>query len=80
MSSNVELDYYFDWRLFRCCQSIAVNTKAHRWPSNQSLPSPGVENVKLVIVNSGGSALPPELCWAQEEKRAQSKMFVTATS
>ena len=42
-----------------------------RQPSNQPLPSgPGVKDFEMVIVNTGGSTLPHEVCGAQEEKKA----------
>ena len=62
---------------------ILLSIRGHiRWPSNQSLPNgPGMEDVEPVILITGGSPLPPEICGVpEEEKKLVAVLFFSFSS
>ena len=53
------------------CMVMAQSYKQCRSWSTQSLPGPGVKDIELVIVNTGGSPLSLELWGAPAKKRKE---------
>ena len=58
-----------------CCLHSAINPRAHRRLSNQSLPGTGGEDAELDIISTGGSPLPPKFFGAPTQKKSLQSIF-----